>query len=150
MNHELSNLLQFEKETKRLLFEKSQDALQSKSKIQPLRNKVIDLEEKVEEAQAKMAKLEERATQREVQLGQVEGELAQKIEFFKQTEEELTNDVTDGYGAGFQDAMAQVACVHPEIRRSGSLIGSLCPGSSFFCIVTNFLMNNLYLVHIYL
>jgi len=57
------------KETKRLLFEKSQEALQSELKILPLRNKVIDLEEKVEEAQAKMAKLEERATQREIQLG---------------------------------------------------------------------------------
>ena len=50
------------------------------TKILPLRNKVIDLEEQAEGAKAKMAKLEERATQREVQLGRVEGELAQKIE----------------------------------------------------------------------
>jgi len=114
LNQELSSLRQSEKETKRLLFEKSQKALQTESKILPLCNKVIDLEEKVEETQAKMAKLEERATQREVQLGQVEGELAQKIELIKQTEEELTNVVVDAYGVGFQDAMAQVACV-PEM-----------------------------------
>jgi len=59
----------------------------------------------------------------------VEGELAQKIELFKETEEELTNDAADAYGAGFEDAMAQVACVHPEMdlshlrSRNGLLMG---------------------------
>ena len=76
------------------------------------------MEEKVEEVQTKMAKMEERATQREVQLGQVDVELAQKIELFKQTEEELTNDVADAYDAGFQDAITQFACVHPEVDLS--------------------------------
>jgi len=107
-----------EKEARRLLFEKSQEALQSESKILPLYNKVIELEEKVEEVQAKMAKLKERATQRKVQLGQVEGELAEKVELFKKTEEELTNDATETYGEGFQDAMAQFACVHPKVDLS--------------------------------
>jgi len=118
MYQELASLRQSEKEVKRLLFEKSQEALQSESKILPLSNEVVDLKEKVEEAQAKMAKLEERATKREVQFGQVEGELSQKIELFKQTGEELTNDATDAYGAGFEDAIAQVACVHPEMDLS--------------------------------
>ena len=118
LNKELMSLRQSEKEAKRLLFEKYQEALQSESKILPLCNKVIDLEEKVEEAQAKMAKLEERATQREVQLGQVEGELAQKVELFRKTEEELTNDVVDAYGVGCQDAMAQFSSVHPEVDLS--------------------------------
>jgi len=111
LNQELTSLRQLEKETKRLLFEKSEEALQLESKILPLRNKVVDLEG----AQAKMAKLVERATHREVQFAQVEGELAQKIELFKHTEEELTNDV---YGVVFEDAMAQVACVHPEMDLS--------------------------------
>jgi len=88
------------------------------AKILPLHNKVIDLEKKVKGMQAKMAKLEERATQREVQLGQVEGELAEKIELFKKTEEELNNDVADAYDEGFQDAIAQFACVHPEVDLS--------------------------------
>ena len=70
-----------------------------------------------------MAKMEERATQREAQLGQVEGELAQKIELFKQTEEELTNDVVDAYGTGFQDAMAQFSCVHPKVDPSSFVSG---------------------------
>ena len=48
----------------------------------------------------------------------MEGELAQKIELFKQTEEELTNDAANAYGAGFEDPMAQVACVHPEMDLS--------------------------------
>jgi len=69
LNQELANLRQTEKETKRLLFEKSQEALQSQSKILPLCNEVIEMKEKVDEAQARMARLEERATQREVQLG---------------------------------------------------------------------------------
>ena len=48
----------------------------------------------------------------------MEGELAQKFELFKQTEEELTNNVDDAYGAGFQDAIAQFACVHAEVDLS--------------------------------
>ena len=65
-----------------------------------------------------MAKLEEMTTQREVQLGQLEGELAQKVKHFKQTEEDLTNDIADAYGTGFEDVMAQVSCVHPEMDLS--------------------------------
>ena len=118
MYQELANLHKLEKEVKRLLFEKSQEALESESKILLLYNKVVELEEKVEEMQAKMAKLEERVTQRKVQLGQVEGELAEKVELFKKTEEELNNDVVDAYGEGFQDAMAQFAWVHPEVDLS--------------------------------
>ena len=45
----------------------------------------------------------------------MEGELAQQAELFKKTEAELIEDVTDAYGAGFEDALAQVACVHPEM-----------------------------------
>ena len=114
----MENLRQIEKDTKKLLFEKSQKALLAHSKILPLLNEVIKLKEKAEETQAKMAKLKERATQQEVQLGQLEGELAHKVELFKKTEEELTNDVVDAYGAGFEDALAQVACVHPGIDLS--------------------------------
>ena len=118
LHQELENLRRTEKETKKLLFEKSQEALQAQSKILPLRNEVIELKDKAEEVQAKMAKLEERATQREIQLGQLEGELTHKVELFMQTEEELTNDVVDAYGAGFEDALAQVACVHPGMDLS--------------------------------
>jgi len=79
---------------------------------------VVKLEEKIKGMQAQMAKLEERATQREVQLGQVEGELDEKVELFKKTEKELNNNTADAYGKGFQDAMAQFACVHPEVDLS--------------------------------
>jgi len=41
--------------------------------------------------------------------------LAGTLESFKKTEEELTNDVVDAYGEGFQDAIAQFACEHPEV-----------------------------------
>jgi len=29
--------------------------------------------------------------------------------------EELTNDAAGAYGVGFEDAMAQVSCVHPGV-----------------------------------
>ena len=60
MYQELTSLRQTKKEVKRLLFEKSQEALQLEAKILHLRNKVVDLEEKVEGMQTQMAKLEER------------------------------------------------------------------------------------------
>jgi len=76
---------------------------------------VIDTEEQAEAAKAKIAILEERATQQEVQLSRVEGELAQQTELFKKTEAELIEDVVDAYGAEFEEALAQVADVHPEM-----------------------------------
>ena len=45
-------------------------------------------------------------------LGQLEGELVRKDELFSEIKEELTHDVVGPYGVGFEDAMAQVACVH--------------------------------------
>ena len=88
------------------------------AKILPLRTRVIELEEQAEETKAKMAKLEERATNQEVQLGRVEGELAQQGETFKKTEAELIEDAANAYAAGFEDALSQVACVHPEMDTS--------------------------------
>ena len=115
LTQELSYLRQSKKETKKQLFDKGQENLQLEAKILPLRNRVIDLEDQAEGTKAKMAKLEERATQQEVQLGRVEGELAQQAETFKKTEAELIEDATNAYGAGFEDALAQVACVHLEM-----------------------------------
>jgi len=112
---ELSCLRQSEKDTKKRLFDKGQENLQLEAKILPLCNKVIELKEETEGTKAKMAKLEERVTQQEVQLGRVEGELAKKIEQFRKFEAELTEDAADAYGAGFEDALPQVACVHPEL-----------------------------------
>jgi len=48
-------------------------------------------------------------------LGRVEVELLQQAEKFKKAEAELTEDVIDAYVAGFEDALAQVACAHPEM-----------------------------------
>ena len=127
MYNELASLYQSEKDIKKALFDKSHEVVQLEAKILPLRNNVVDLEEKVEEMQAKKAKLEERATQRKVLLGKVERELAERIELFKKTKEELTNDVVDAYGEGFQDVIAQFACVHPEV--------DLSPFSESKCIV---------------
>jgi len=53
-----------------------------------------------------------------VQLGRVEGELTQQAKAFKKTEAELIEDDADAYDVGFDDALAQVACVHPEMDTS--------------------------------
>ena len=91
-------------------------------KILPLRTRVVELEDLVAELKGKVANLEETATQCEILLGKVEGQLAEKTESltgtivsFKKTEEELTNDAADTYSEGFQDAIAQFACAHPEV-----------------------------------
>ncbi|XP_068503759.1 uncharacterized protein [Phaseolus vulgaris] len=115
---EVSDLRQTDKETKKLLFEKSQEALGAHAKVLTLRTQIIGLQDKAEESQAKMTRIEERSSQQEKQLGQLEEELAHKDELFKQTKEELTNDATDAYVAGFEDAMAQVACVHHGVDLS--------------------------------
>ena len=76
---------------------------------------MVELEEEAEAIKARMAKLEERTTDREVQLGRVEAELIEQVEAFKKIEAELIDNVADAYVAGFEDALAQVACVHPEM-----------------------------------
>ena len=82
------------------------------------------MEEQVEETKAKMAKLEERATNQEVQLGRVESELAQQAETLKKTEVELIEDAANAYATRFEDALAQVACVHPEMDISPSAMSN--------------------------
>ena len=64
-----------------------------------------------------MTRLEERATQQEVQPCQLEKELVRKDELFG-LKEELTSEAVGAYGAGFEDAMAQVDCVHPGVDLS--------------------------------
>jgi len=45
-------------------------------------------------------------------------ELVRKDELFLQTKDELTRDAADSYATEFEDAMAQVACVHPGVDLS--------------------------------
>jgi len=119
---ELESLRQSEKDAKKALHDKGLEAVELETKILPLHTRGVELEDLVVELKGKVANLEERATQREVLLGQVEGKLAEKteslagtIESFRRTEEELTNDVVEAYGEGFQDVVAQFACAHPEV-----------------------------------
>jgi len=90
---------------------------------------MVGLQEEAEANKAKMARLEERATDREVKLGKVEAELTMQFgalekakvelttqdEAFGRAKAELIDDAADAYTAGFEDALAQVACKHPEM-----------------------------------
>ena len=93
---------------------------------------MVELENEAETTNAKMAKLEERATNQEVQLGRAVAELTQQAQKFKKTEAELIEDAADAYVAGFEDALAQVACAHPEMDASPfattSWMGRSCQG----------------------
>ena len=95
----------------------------------PLRTQVVELQEEVAANKAKKANLEEWATDREVQLGKVEAELTAQTEALENAKAELTsqaevfgkakaeliNDDADVYATGFEDALAQVTCKHPEM-----------------------------------
>jgi len=118
LEQELSSLRQFEKDVKKRLFDKGQEYTDLESRVMPLRTRVVELEEEAEATKAKMPKLVERATNQEVQLGRLEAELTQQTKAFKKTEAELIEDAADAYAAGFEDALAQVACVHPEMDTS--------------------------------
>ena len=118
MDQELSSLCQSEKETKKRLFDKGQEYTDLESRVLPLRTKVVELENEAEATKANMTKLEERTTNKEVQLGHAEAELTQQAEKFKKVEAELIEDAADAYAAGFEDALAQVVCAHPEMDAS--------------------------------
>jgi len=93
----------------------------------PLRAQVVALQEEVAANKAKMANLEERSVDWEV--GKVEAELTEKVEALEKAKKELTtqaedfekakvgllDDAVDAYAAGFEDALAQVACKHLEM-----------------------------------
>jgi len=48
----------------------------------------------------------------------VEAELTTQAEAFERAKAKLIDDVDDAYAAGFEDALAQVACKHPEMVSS--------------------------------
>ena len=118
LKQELASLRQAEKDLSKRLHDKSQKVIDLEDKILPLRTRVIEFEEAVAATKAKMARLEERYTNQEVQLGRAKAELLQQAEKFKKVEVELTEDVVDAYAARFEDALAQVACTHPEMDAS--------------------------------
>ena len=78
---------------------------------------------KIKAELAEQAKLlEERKKELEKRteaLAQAEKEKAALTEDFKKAEAKLLTDAAEAYGAGFEDALSQVVCKHPE---------RLCPG----------------------
>ena len=118
LKQELVSLCQSKKDLSKRLHDKCQEAVKMEAKILPMRIRVLELEGATKASKAKMARLEEKSINREVQLGRVEAELLQQAKRFEEGEAELTKDVVDAYDAGFEEALAQVACVHPEMNAS--------------------------------
>jgi len=122
---EMAELRKFDQETKKLLFQKSQETLRIYARNTDLRDEVNDLVEKLGSRDAEVVQLEEESTQLKVKLTQLEEQLAKmreelvrKDEHFLQTKDELTCNAVESYAAGFEDALAQVACVHPGVDLS--------------------------------
>ncbi|XP_068504340.1 uncharacterized protein [Phaseolus vulgaris] len=118
LNRELASLRHAETDLSKRLHDKGQEAVELQANILPLRMEKIKLEEEAEAMKARMARLEERATDQEVQLCRREAELTEQAAKFKEIEAELTEDVADAFASGFEDALEQVACAHPEIDLS--------------------------------
>ena len=100
----MEELRKADRETKAILFEKSQEALRLYARNGDLRTKVDGLKKELVSRDEEMARQKEK--------------LARKDELFQQTKDELTNDVAYSYAAGFEDAMAQVVCMHPGMDLS--------------------------------
>ena len=106
---EVEELRRTSQETKVLLFGKSQEALR-------LYVKNNDLYIKVE-------KLKGELVSRDEEVARQKEEIAQKNELLQKTNDELMSDVADSYVVGFEDDLAQVTCVHPEVDLSESRLG---------------------------
>ena len=143
LKQELASLRQSERDLSKRLHDKCLEAIELEAKILPLRIRVIELEEAAEASKAKMERLEERSINREVQLGRVEAELLQQAKRFEEAEAELTGDIVDAYDAGFEDALTQVACVHPEMDASPFATSNRVVNGQIF---QGFFLFSLYLV----
>ena len=108
---EMAELRKSHQETKKLLFEKSQETLRIYARNTDLQAEVDDLTEKLGSRDEEVAHLKEKSAQLEEEMGRLKEELVHKDELFQQTKDELTGDVDGAYAAGFEDAIAQVACV---------------------------------------
>ena len=134
LKQELACLRRSEKDLSKQLHAKCREVVELEARILPLRIRVFELEEAAEASKAKMAGLEKRSINREVQLGLVEAEVLQQPKRFEEAEAELTGDVVDAYDTGFENALAQVACVHLEVDASpfplGQEASSSCASST--------------------
>ena len=108
---EVEELRKADRETEALLFEKSQEALRLYARNDELRTEVDGLKRE-------LASRDEEMAQQKEELAKLKEELAHKDELFQQTKDELTSDVTDSNAAGFEDVMAQVAYLHPDVNLS--------------------------------
>jgi len=91
-------------ETKVLLTKKSKEAL-------GLSTRNAELHAEVERLRGELAQREE--------------ELVQKDASLKKTKEELTKDAANSYMTGFDDVVAQVTCVYPELDLSNIGLGKV-------------------------
>ena len=115
---EMAELRKSDQEIKKLLFEKSQETLRIYAKNTDLRAEVDGLKEMLGNRDAEVAQLTEKSIKLEEEMAKMKEELVHKDELFLRTKDELTRDAAESYVVGFEDAMAQVTCVHPGVDLS--------------------------------
>ncbi|XP_068476957.1 coiled-coil domain-containing protein SCD2-like [Phaseolus vulgaris] len=135
LKDELKSVRQDNKELRKKLHDKLQDAIELESKIVPLREKIAALEEAKKTDAQKMVNLEKRSVERETLLGKVEQdrdkasqelseaavELARVREEnsgLKKKADELELEVTQVLTSGFGAALEQFACKYPDLDLS--------------------------------
>jgi len=103
---EVEELRKANRETKGLLFEKSQKTLRIYARNSDLRTEVECLKKELGGKDEEMAEVKETLAKLDEEMAKLKEEVVHKDELFQQTKDELTSDATDSYAAGFEDAMA--------------------------------------------
>jgi len=112
LTQEVDELRKADQETKKLLFKKSRETLRLYARNDNLQAEVDGLKEKLGNRDEEVTQLREKLAKLEEEMANLKEELVHKDELFQETKEKLTNDVAESYAMGFEDAMAQVACVY--------------------------------------
>jgi len=92
---EVDELRQADQETKRLLFEKSQETLRIYARNNDLCTEMDSLKKELGSKDEEMAQAKEALAKLEEEVARLKEEVVRKDELFQQTKYELTNDAAD-------------------------------------------------------
>jgi len=102
---EVEEFRKVDRETKGLLFEKSQETLRIYSRNSDIRTELDSLKKDLGSKDEEMAQVKEESTKLKKEVARMKEEVVRKDELFQQTKDELTSDADDSYAVGFKDAM---------------------------------------------
>jgi len=108
----VDELCKIDRETKNLLFEKSEETLRLYVRNGDLQAEVDGPKEKLGSRDEEMTQMKEELTKLKEEMAKLKEELVRKDELFQQTKDEFTSDVADSCAAGFEDVWPKLpACI---------------------------------------